>query len=185
MNLKQALLASFIYVLLSSSSWAADFYGINPGDTLRVFVWNEEELTQELLVGPDGTLSFPMVGNINVRGRPVNEVATLLSEGLGKFLRDEPLVTVSLIGTDGNKIYVHGEVLKPDAYVASREIDVVQALALAGGLTEYANRSEIRVVRRGTDGQQQVFEFNYDRFKSGRDLEQNIVLRAGDLLVVP
>jgi len=160
-------------------------YGINAGDTLGVFVWNEESLARELLVGPDGTISFPMVGTLSVRGLSTAQIGEKVSEGLGQYLRDKPLVTVSLIGVQGNQIYVLGAVNQPGAYIATRQLDVAQALSLAGGLGVFAKEAEIKVIRRTADGTLQKYPFNFTRFKSGENLESNVLLQSGDLVVVP
>ena len=182
-----------LLIILTSSALASTTtahaqdagYGVNAGDTLAVFVWNEESLARELLVGPDGTISFPMVGTLSVRGLSTAQIAEKVSEGLGKYLRDKPLVTVSLLGVQGNMIYVLGAVNQPGAYVATRQLDVAQALSLAGGLGVFAKEAQITVVRRKADGTLQKFPFNFTRFKSGDDLESNVLLQAGDLVVVP
>lgn len=172
-------------LLMGAASSPPAGYGVNPGDTLHVFVWNEESLARELLVGPDGTISFPMVGNLPVGGLTTREISDRIAAGLGDYLRDEPLVTVSLTGVDGNKIYVHGEVTQPGAYVVNRQIDIMQALALAGGLGVFAKESEVKVVRRSPSGELILYPFNYARFKNGEDLQSNILLEAGDVVVVP
>jgi polysaccharide export outer membrane protein len=160
-------------------------YGVNAGDVLSVFVWNEESLARDLLVGPDGSVSFPMVGNLPVKGLTTDQIGERIAAGLGEFLRDEPLVTVSLIGVDGNKIYVHGEVTNPGAYVLNSQIDIMQALALAGGMQTFAKEADVKVVRRSPDGTQRLYPFNYARFKNGENLDSNILLQAGDVVVVP
>ncbi len=160
-------------------------YGVNPGDVLQVYVWNEESLARELLVAPDGTISFPMVGVLNVAGHTTGEIAAAIATGLGDFLRDEPLVNVALIAVEGNKVYVHGQVTRPGSFVVNSRVDVIQALAMAGGLDTFANESQIKVVRRAADDTVQMFPFDYSKFKAGNNLDSNIVLRPGDVVVVP
>lgn len=179
------LFLTAVALFAAATARAADAYGVNPGDKLSVFVWNEESLARELLVAPDGTISFPMVGTLAVRGISTQQIAERIAKGLGEYLRDEPVVTVSLIGVEGNRVYVHGKVTQPGVYVATSRVDIMQALAMAGGLDPYAKLSEIKVVRRGPDGQQEVFRFDYDRFKNGEALESNVMLQSGDVVVVP
>jgi len=160
-------------------------YSVNPGDVLQVFVWNQEKLSGELLVAPDGTLSFPMVGVVDVKGLSTGQISERLAKGLSDYLRDEPVVTVALLKVEGNKVYVHGLVLKPGAYVVNSAVDVVQALALAGGLQTFAKEQEIKVMRRQSDGAIQSFPFDYEKFKNGKGLDSNMLLQSGDLVVVP
>ena len=160
-------------------------YSVNPGDVLQVFVWNQEKLSGELLVAPDGTLSFPIVGVVDVKGLSTGQISERLAKGLSDYLRDEPVVTVALLKVEGNKIYVHGLVLKPGAYVVNSAVDVVQAMALAGGLQTFAKEQEIKVVRRQADGAIQSFPFDYEQFKNGKNLKSNILLQSGDLVIVP
>jgi len=166
--------------------WAAadEPYRINPGDVLQVFVWNEEGLSREVLVQPDGDLRFPMVGRVKAGGSTADEVEQRIVEGLGKYLKDPPVVTVSLLRIDGNKIYVLGNVQRPGEYIVNRRIDVVQALALAGGLNSFAAENSIVVLRRD-GGVQQSIPFRYAAVKQGQSLDSNIVLHGGDTVVVP
>lgn len=174
------------YLLVSSSVQAEESrYSVNPGDLLRVFVWNQEDLTSELLVGPDGTISFPMVGVVDVTGLSTGQISERLAKGLSDYLRDDPVVSVALLSVDGNKIFVHGLVKKPGAFVVNNAVDVVQALALAGGLQTFAKEQEIKIIRRQPEGELRMFRFDYEVFKSGEDLGSNILLQSGDLVVVP
>lgn len=185
----RSLTAALLLCLISAGARAdaapAASYGVNPGDVLQVYVWNEESLARELLVAPDGTISFPMVGVLRVAEQTTAQIAALIATGLGDFLRDEPLVTVALVGVDGNKIYVHGQVKRPGSYVVTNKVDVLQALAMAGGLDTFANEAQIKVVRRAPDDTVQMFPFDYSRFKNGQGLQSNIVLEPGDVVVVP
>ena len=174
-------------VLLPSAAFAAESaYQINPGDVLQVFVWNEETLSRDgVIVQPDGNLSFPLVGDLVAAGHTTTEVSQAIASGLQRFLKDKPVVNVSLVRVDGNMIFVLGKVIKPGAFVASRSIDVMQALALAGGLTPYAGESGIKILRRDSAGKQQSISFKYSDVKSGDNLEKNIILKSGDIVVVP
>ena len=180
------MLVSICLVAACTTGHAAEAgYGVNPGDVLRVFVWNEEELTSELLVAPDGSISFPMVGVLQVRGQSVGQIADHVADGLSEYMRDRPVVTVSLLAAEGNTVFVHGAVARPGVYIAKGPTSIVQALAMAGGLGPFADESDIRVVRRTVDGKQDVFRFNYGQFKRGKALASNIELQTGDVVVVP
>lgn len=158
-------------------------YRIQPGDVLRVSVWKEPDLQQDLLVRPDGGISFPLADGLVVSGRTVEEVQIELVSKIAEFI-PEPVVTVQVLQTDGNTIYVLGKVNRPGAFVMSRQLDVIQALALAGGMAVFADENDISVLRR-TNGTQQAIGFSYGDVQYGKNLEQNILLEPGDVVIVP
>lgn len=159
-------------------------YRLRAGDVLEISVWKEEGLDKQVLVRPDGGLSFPLAGDLPAAGLTPVELRDLLSTRLGKYL-EAPTVTVSVVQANGSRFYVVGKVNRPGAYQFDRPLDVMQALSLAGGTTEFAGADDIRILRRGPDGVEQVFEFEYSDVARGRRLEQNIELQSGDTLVVP
>jgi polysaccharide export outer membrane protein len=158
-------------------------YLIGPEDILEISVWKEEGLEREVLVRPDGKLSFPLAGDVQAAGRTPEQVQTEITERIKRYIPD-PVVTVTVKAIGGNKVYVIGEVKNPGSYVIGRYVDVIQALTLAGGLTPFARENSIKVLRReGT--REIVVSFEYAEVKKGRRLEQNIFLRGGDVVVVP
>ena len=158
-------------------------YLIGPEDVLEISVWKEEGLEREVLVRPDGKLSFPLAGDVQAAGRTPEKVQAEITERIKRYIPD-PVVTVTVKTIGGNKIYVIGEVRNPGSYVIGRYVDVIQALTLAGGLTPFASENSIKVLRReGT--KEIVVSFEYAEVKKGRRLEQNIFLRGGDVVVVP
>jgi len=159
-------------------------YRIHPGDTLLISVWREENLQREVIVRPDGGLSFPLVNELQAASKTLEELRTELTKKLGRFIPD-PVVTVEARQLLGNKIYVIGKVNRPGEFPVNRNVDVVQALAMAGGMTPYAAVNKIKILRRGTDGTLQAIPFEYGDIEKGENLEQNIVLQAGDVVVVP
>lgn len=180
------LRATLIALLLFSlSSRGEESYLLNPGDVLGVFVWNEESLNQEVLIRPDGYISMPLAGHIKAGGRTVTEVEAALKDQLSRYLKDEPTVTVSLHAMHGNKVFVLGKVNRPGEYPIVRPTDVMQALSIAGGLNAFAAENDVVILRRNRDGSQQAIAFEYGKLKSGRDLETNVLLQAGDVVVVP
>ena len=158
-------------------------YPIQPGDRLRVSVWKEPDLQQDLLVRPDGGISFPLAGDLAAADRTVQSIQDDLVSRLEEYIPD-PVVTVQVLETQGNTIYVLGKVNRPGAFVMSKTLDVTQALALAGGLAVFADKNDISVLRR-TGGSQQAISFEYGEVEYGRALEQNILLMPGDVIVVP
>ena len=160
-----------------------DSYKIQPGDVLEVSVWKEENLLREVLVRPDGGLSFPLVGNIQAAGQSVEALQTTITKQLTKYIPD-PVVTVSIRQLNGNKVYVIGKVARPGEFIANRYMDVVQALSMAGGMTPYAADNKIKVLRR-ENGKLTAIPFRYGDIEKGEDLEQNIMLQSGDVVLVP
>jgi polysaccharide export outer membrane protein len=161
----------------------ANTYVIQPGDILQILVWREKDLSGEMMVRPDGGLSFPLVREIAAAGKTAEQLRKELVDRLAKYVPD-PVVTVSVKQGLGNKIYVIGKVNKPGEYIATRNLDVMQALSVAGGPTPFASVNNIKILRR-INGEQQTFRFKYSRVEKGKDLEQNIVLQGGDVIVVP
>lgn len=158
-------------------------YRIQPGDLLIVSVWKEQDLQAEVLVRPDGGLSFPLAGDVSASGRTVEEVRVAIDERIRKYI-PEAVVTVAVKQIGGNRVYVIGKVNRPGEFPFSQPIDVMQALSLAGGTTPYAAVNDIRVLRR-ENGRQVAIAFRYAEVERGRDLAQNIELRSGDTVVVP
>ena len=168
---------------LGAMAVAANGYLLQPGDVLMVSVWKEADLTGDLLVRPDGTVTEPLVGEIEAAGHTVDEVRTAIDQRLRKYVAD-PVVTVNVKQTLGNQIFVIGKVNKPGQYLINRPVDVVQALSLAGGMTPFASVADIRVLRRHGEQQTEI-PFRYNDIEHGRHLEQNILLQSGDTVVVP
>jgi polysaccharide export outer membrane protein len=162
---------------------ADDSYIIQPGDALKISVWKEPSLLTEALVRPDGVLTFPLVGDIVASGRTVQQLKTELAAKLTKYVPD-PVLTVSVTRALGNKIYVVGKVNRPGEYVSNRRIDVMQALAMAGGPTPFASVNKIKILRR-ENGVLKSIPFRYSDVAKGKKLEQNIIVRGGDVIVVP
>ena len=158
-------------------------YEVQPSDVLEVSVWREPELTKQVIVRPDGAFSFPIVGEINAVGKTVEELRLELVQALRRIIPDV-VVTVSVLEIKGNKVYVIGQVNQPGEFIVNPRVDVIQALSLAGGTTAFASPSEIFVLRRD-NGQQKRLPFNFEAVLRGRDLEQNVLLRSGDVVVVP
>ncbi|TCV83418.1 polysaccharide biosynthesis/export family protein [Sulfurirhabdus autotrophica] len=158
-------------------------YQIGPEDVLSISVWKEEGLKAEVLVRPDGGLSFPLVGEVQAQGKTTEQIQKEITARLEKFIPD-PVVSVSVLKVVGNKIYVIGKVNKPGEYPAGRYVDVLQALSMAGGLTPFAAENDIKVLRK-ENGKDLVLPFRYSQVQKGQELDQNIMLQSGDVVVVP
>lgn len=158
-------------------------YRLQPGDVLTITVWKEKDLESEVLVRPDGGLTFPLAGEIKAEGQTVAAVRQTLVDRLKRYIPD-PVVTVSVKSIGGNHIYVIGKVTRPGEFPFSRPLDVMQALSLAGGATPYAALNDIVILRRD-NGHQRALPFRYADIARGRNLGQNVILESGDTVVVP
>lgn len=164
-------------------------YTVNPGDLLHISVWKEETLQQELRVLPDGTISFPLAGEtgvVHVAGLTTEAIKADLTKKLAKYITD-PVVTISVKSTEGNVVYVIGQVKTPGHYVMLGQTDVMQALSLAGGLTPFAKANSIVILRHNNKGADESIKFEYGDIESGdaAALSQNLLLKSGDVIVVP
>ncbi len=164
-------------------------YRINGGDVIHVSVYGERDLDRDVAVEPDGGIAFPLVGNLNARGLSLSELQHKIADSLrsGNMLPNvtDAEVTVSLVKSSGNSFSVIGQVKQPGTFVTGTEVDVMQALSLAGGLTPFASKSRIIVLRRGGDGVQKKIPFDYSAVEDGDKLDTNILLQGGDVVVVP
>ena len=192
-NSRDVFCLAFIFLLITGCAHAeqpntgtqvvAPSYRIGPGDVLRISVWKEEGMDLEVLVKPDGGITFPLAGDIQANRLTTHELTSELKQKLKRYIPN-PVVTVSVLQAVSNKIYVVGKVNRPGEYNATHYMDVLQALSMAGGLTPYAESDEIKIIRR-QNGDKQVFDFDYDKVISGKRLEMNILLEAGDTIAVP
>lgn len=158
-------------------------YLIQPGDILQISVWKEKDMDRDVLVRPDGGLTFPLAGDIKVTGMTMDELRKEIELRLTRYIPN-PVVTVAAKQTLGHKIYVVGKVNHPGEFIASRFVDVMQALGMAGGLNPYASANNIVILRR-INGVETSIPFKYGQVEDGHKLQQNILLQSGDVVVVP
>jgi polysaccharide biosynthesis/export protein len=162
---------------------AQSAYTIGPGDTLEISVWRDESLSRELTVPPDGVISFPLVGDINVIGMTVADLRNTMTKKLSDYVPDAT-VTIILKSFDSLRAFVIGKVKKAGMFPITLETNVMQLLAMAGGLNPYASEDKIHVLRQ-VRGKSIKIPFSYAAVLKGRDLDQNITLQRGDVIVVP
>jgi polysaccharide export outer membrane protein len=159
-------------------------YTIGPEDVLAVLFWREKDLSvEELVVRPDGMITLPLMNDVKAAGLTPDQLRDEITRAAGQYVQD-PNVTVVIKQINSRKVYVTGQVNKPGPYPLVGPTTVLQALALAGGLMEYAKGNDI-VVMRTTEGKTQTFRFRYKDVIQGKRLEQNIALKPGDTVVVP
>lgn len=179
-----------ILSVLSESNRAAaqeqnekEAYRIDIGDVLEINVWKEEELTRQVFVRLDGRISLPLVGDVTAAGMTPMELSKAIAVKLSEIM-EEPSVSVLLTASNSRVYYMVGNINKPGPYPISTPINLLQAIAKAGGLGEWADKDEIIIVRRSS-GKDEMLSFDYDKFIKGKDLAQNIMIQYGDTVIVP
>jgi polysaccharide export outer membrane protein len=159
-------------------------YRLHPGDKVVIGVYDDPKLLpQEITVTPDGKISYPLVGELLVGGKTVEQVRLEMETKLRKYISD-PIATVIVTDVKGNVVYVIGQVNKPGSIIMNPTINVLQALSMVGGANPYAKLDSIIVIRSSSGGQR-VLPFKYGAVSSGKDLAQNVQLESGDVVVVP
>lgn len=158
-------------------------YVIQPGDVLQITVWKEADMDREVLVLPDGTVSFPLIGSFRAEGQTPAQVQSLIRQKLQNLIPDAS-VTVLVKAALGHAVSVIGQVAKPGELVMNHQLTVMQALSQAGGLTPFASEGGIIILRR-VNGKETSIAFPYDEVVRGRSLDRNIALLPGDVVVVP
>jgi polysaccharide export outer membrane protein len=186
--MKRAIKLLAMGILAYGQLWAADTaavegYKLQPGDVLQVVVWKETDLQSEILIRPDGGISFPLAGDIPAAGHTTDELRAELETRVRKLVPGA-VVTVEVKAPNGNRIFVIGKVNRPGDFALSRPIDVLQAISLAGGVTPFASADHIRVLHREGARQNSV-RFRYSEVAKGRHLDQNVLLQSGDTVIVP
>ena len=169
-------------------SWSAkaspNDYKIGAGDILEITIWKEPELSRaEVLVRTDGKISFPLLNDVQAAGLTPLEMKRNMEVGLKEFISN-PFVTITVRSPESQKIYILGEVLNTGEYPLTKDLTVLQAFALAGGFTEWASKKEIILMRK-EDGKEKIYRINYKIIIKGKDLSQNIKLKADDTIIVP
>jgi polysaccharide export outer membrane protein len=158
-------------------------YVIGPGDVLMISVWKDEALTRQVVVLPDGKVAFPLIGQIAAGGRTVADLSKEFEQKLARYVPDLTL-NLSVYQVNSLLVYVIGRVNNPGRFNLNTDVNVLQALSMAGGLNPFAKRGDIKVFRE-IGGSTQVMNFDYDKVTAGDDLRQNVRLKRGDVVVVP
>ena len=177
----------FFYAMVAQ---VAAIYRLQPGDRLSVSVWQDPKLDQEVVIAPDGRISFPLAGHLRAAGQSTEQLESSLRRRLQTNYKEKLNVTVMLLRGPGDEtgrerhIYVTGEVTNSGLYTVTRPTTVLQALSLAGGLDVYAAKTRI-VIQRKENGEDVLIRFNYRAAVNGRDPWSNIYLRDGDVVIVP
>jgi polysaccharide biosynthesis/export protein len=203
MNRIVTVLLAILAIFVGGMGFAeASSYRLKAGDTLDVNVWQDQKLNRQVLVGPDGYISFPLAGQLRAGGKTVDAVGNELQARLQKQYVDKIDVTVSIASIKeippppeepagppppppiDPSFYATGEVAKPGKYSFNVATNLLQGIAMAGGLGPFAAERRIKL-RRKENGVETLYEFDYDAFTSGKDLSGNMRLHAGDVIIVP
>jgi polysaccharide export outer membrane protein len=159
-------------------------YVIGPGDVVQISVWKNETLSRTMPVRPDGKVSMPLLHDIHAAGLTAMQLRDKIATALGEFLPN-PEVAVSVTEVRSFRVSVLGEVQKPGVLELRGQTTILEAIAMAGGFRDFASPSKITVIRTEGDGKTQKLRFNYNRAVSNASDEQNLVLKTGDVIVVP
>jgi polysaccharide export outer membrane protein len=159
-------------------------YVIGPDDVLGIVFWREKDLSAEVVVRPDGIITLPLLEDIKVTGMTPAELKQKVTAEAGKLVTN-PSVTVIVKQINSRKVFITGHVARPGSYPLTAPTTVLQLIAVAGGLLEFADRSKIRVMRVDRVSGAETHLVNYKQLAKGEDLKQNIELKPGDTVIVP
>jgi polysaccharide biosynthesis/export protein len=184
----------FALMLSAGFSTVAEAQTLKVGDTLDISVLQDSKLDRRVVIDPSGQIAFPMAGHIRAAGLTPAAVENLLKARLKPNYKDDDLVVSVSFAIAGKpdipeedlkpKVFITGEIIRPGSYVVRKRINLMQAISLAGGFGPFAAKQRIQV-RRRTDEGETIFAFDYRAFETGRDIEGNIDLRPGDIIIVP
>ena len=193
MHIRSRLLIITLFLsFVSLQAFAADTqqntktqsdYIIGPGDVLMVSIWKDESLTQEVVVLPDGTIAFPLIGIIRAEDKTLAELKTEIEKRIKKYVPD-PVLWISVRNMNSAYIYILGRVNSPGRFLLNSRANVLQGLAIAGGLNPFADNNDIKIFRT-EEGGTKLIRFRYNDVIKGDNLEQNITLKRGDVIIVP
>jgi polysaccharide export outer membrane protein len=159
-------------------------YVIGPDDVLQVVFWREKDMSSEVTVRPDGMITLPLLNDVQAGGLTPDQLRDKINELSKKFLQEDPTVSVAVKTINSRKVFITGAVTRPGPYLLTAPTTVLQVIAMAGGLTEFADKSKIAVMRQ-ENGKLVRYPFNYKDVAKGKNLEQDIQLKPGDTVIVP
>ncbi len=159
-------------------------YTIGIGDVLEIVTWKEPDFSrEEILVRLDGKISFPLLDDVQTAGRTPTQLKKHIETKLKEYVAS-PSVTVTIVNAASQKFYILGEVVNTGEYPLVKDLTVLQAFAIAGGLTEWASKKEIILFRREA-GKEKAIRINYRKIVKGDNLKQNVLIKADDTIIVP
>ncbi len=158
-------------------------YLIGSDDVLSIVFWRDKDMSADVNVRPDGMISLPLINDVAAAGLTPEQLRVAITQAAAKYVED-PTVTVVVKQINSRRVYITGQVSKPGPYALLTPTTVLQLIAIAGGVAEYADIKNITIMRT-ENGQPKSFVFNYEEVKKRKKLEQNIELRPGDTVIVP
>lgn len=158
-------------------------YVIGPDDQLSIVYWREKDMSADVVVRPDGLISLPLLNDVQASGLTPDQLRQTIAKGAAKFIED-PTVSVVVKAINSRKVFITGQVAKAGPYPLAAPTTVLQLIATAGGVSEYANKKKIVVVRK-ENGKEITLPFNYEDVMKGKNMAQNIELKPGDSVIVP
>jgi polysaccharide export outer membrane protein len=174
---------SYAQTLEPARAGGAPLYLIQSNDVLTIFVYKEPSLSGKVVVRPDGRISFPLIQDMQASGMNPGQLKQKIEEALKEYL-DAPNVTVIVDQILSYRVFVMGKVAKPGMITSEKPISVLQAIAIAGGILEFANQAETVIIR-GSGEDSNLYRFNYPEVIKGKNFSQNMQLKPGDVVVVP
>lgn len=170
--------------IASSSQKTGDSsYILGPGDILGIEVWKDESLTRAVVILPDGKISYPLIGELMAGGKTIFQLKKEIEQKLVKYV-SSPTINIEVKQPSSMYIYVLGKVNSPGRFLMTSNINVLQGIATSGGLNPFAKKNDIKIYRQEND-KTNIFEFEYDDVTDGQNLQQNILLKRGDVIIVP
>jgi polysaccharide export outer membrane protein len=161
-------------------------YMVGPADVLKINVWREPELSVDARVRPDGTITMPLIGDIQAAGLPLSTIRAQIATGLAAFVKAENLqVTIALVSANSYQFTITGNVEKSGSFTPANYITVLEAVTMAGGPNRFASSERTFIIRGSSSGVPRQIPINIDQLRAGKRLEQNIVVLPGDIIVVP
>ncbi len=173
----------FLLTIVSGTASAdtGERYLIGPGDLLDINIWKDDSLSRVVTVLPDGTISFPLIGEVAAANKTVAQLKMELEQKISKFVPG-PVLSLIVQQVNSLQIYVVGRVNNPGRFMLNTKVNVLQALTMAGGLNPFAKRGKVKIMRE-ENGRTTIYNFDFDEVAKGENLEQNIILRRGDVIV--
>lgn len=161
-------------------------YVVGPADQLSVQVWKNPELSRDVAVRPDGTITLPLIGDVKAAGRTPSQLRDEITKQLGKFVRGDGLVvTVGVMGVNSYAFTVSGNVERAGVYSSQRYVTVLEAIQLAGGPNRFASPTGTTLYRRDAEGAVRAIPINYPALLNGKQPEANLAILSGDQINVP
>lgn len=159
-------------------------YILGPEDVIQVIVWENDKISREVTIRPDGKISLPLIGDVQASGYTASQLQEEVAQKLAEY-KETPEVAIIVKEVNSYGIYIMGEVIRPGKYILKSRTSVLQVIAIAGGFTPWASKNKITLIRRTADGTENRIQIKYDAILSESGSREDLILRSGDTLIVP